>query len=31
MVDFTNGFTETYGDPLGLKASCEGYANFKDL
>ncbi len=31
MVDFTNGFTETYGDPLGLKASWEGYANFKDL
>lgn len=30
MVDFTNGFTETYGDPLGLKASWEGYANFKD-
>lgn len=31
MVDFTNGFMETYGDPLGLKASWEGYANFKDL
>lgn len=30
FVDFTNGFTETYGDPLGLKASWEGYANFKD-
>ncbi len=30
VVDFTNGFTETYGDPLGLKASWEGYANFKD-
>ena len=29
-VDFTNGFTETYGDPLGLKASWEGFANFKD-
>ncbi len=29
-VDFTNGFTETYGDPLGMKASWEGYANFKD-
>lgn len=31
QVDFTNGFTETYGDPIGLKASWEGYANFKDL
>ncbi|MCD8318615.1 MAG: dipeptidyl peptidase 3 [Paraprevotella sp.] len=30
QTDFTNGFTETYGDPLGLKASWEGYANFKD-
>ena len=26
-VDFTNGFTEVYGDPLGLKASWEGYVN----
>lgn len=31
LADFTNGFTESYGDPLGLKASWEGYANFKDL
>lgn len=30
LVDFTNGFTESYGDPLGLKASWEGFANFKD-
>ena len=30
MVDFTNGFTEVYGDPLGLKASWEGYVNFVD-
>ena len=30
-VDFTNGFTESYGDPLGMKASWEGFANFKDL
>lgn len=29
-VDFTNGFTEVYGDPLGLKASWEGYASFID-
>lgn len=31
LVDFTNNFTETYGDPLGLKASWEAYVNFKDL
>jgi len=31
QVDFTNGFTESYGDPLGMKASWEGLANFKDL
>ena len=31
LVDFTNGFTEVYGDPLGLKASWEGYVNFTDL
>ena len=30
LVDFTNGFTEVYGDPLGLKASWEGYVNFVD-
>ena len=30
-VDFVNGFTETYGDPLGLKASWESIVNFKDL
>lgn len=29
-VDFTNGFTEVYGDPLGLKASWEGYVNYTD-
>ena len=29
-IDFTNGFTEVYGDPLGLKASWEGYVNIKD-
>lgn len=31
QVDFTNGFTESYGDPLGMKASWEGLANFKDM
>lgn len=30
-IDFINGFTETYGDPLGLKASWEALVNFKDL
>lgn len=30
-VDFTNYFTETYGDPLGMKASWEAFVNFKDL
>ncbi len=29
-VDFVNGFTETYGDPLGFKASWESVVNFKD-
>ncbi|MBR3372599.1 MAG: dihydrofolate reductase, partial [Bacteroidaceae bacterium] len=31
LVDFTNGFIESYGDPLGLKASWEAITNFKDL
>ena len=30
MVDFVNGFTESYGDPLGMKASWESIVNFKD-
>ena len=30
-VDFVNGFTESYGDPLGMKASWESLVNFKDL
>ncbi|MCK9343023.1 MAG: dipeptidyl peptidase 3 [Massilibacteroides sp.] len=29
-VDFVNGFTETYGDPLGIKASWESTVNFKN-
>ena len=31
LVDFTNGFIECYGDPLGLKCSWEAIVNFKDL
>lgn len=31
QVDFVNGFTETYGDPLGMKASWESLVNFKDI
>ncbi len=31
QIDFVNGFTETYGDPLGMKASWEAMANFKNL
>lgn len=30
-VDFVNGFIETYGDPLGLKASWESVVNFKNM
>ncbi|NDW17339.1 dihydrofolate reductase [Dysgonomonas sp. 216] len=30
-IDFVNGFTETYGDPLGMKASWESVVNFKDM
>lgn len=31
QVDFVNGFTENYGDPLGMKASWESIVNFKDM
>ena len=31
LIDFVNGFTETYGDPLGMKASWESIVNFKDI
>ncbi len=30
-VDYVNGFTETYGDPLGITGSWESLVNFKDL
>ena len=29
-VDFINGFIESYGDPLGMKASWESLVNFKN-
>lgn len=31
QVDFINGFTESYTDPLGMKATWEALVNFKDL
>ena len=31
QVDFVNGFTETYADPLGLKGSWESLVNFKNI
>jgi dipeptidyl-peptidase-3 len=31
QVDFVNGFTENYGDPLGYKASWESVVNFKNI
>ena len=30
-VDFVNGFTEVYGDPLGYKGSWESIVNFKNV
>ncbi len=30
-IDFLNGFIETYGDPLGMKASWEAIVNYKNL
>ncbi|MBO7255078.1 MAG: dihydrofolate reductase [Paludibacteraceae bacterium] len=30
-IDFVNGFIETYGDPLGMKASWESIVNFKNI
>lgn len=31
VVDFVNGFIETYGDPLGIKASWEALVDYKDV
>ncbi len=30
-IDFINGFTETYTDPLGMKGTWEAIVNFKDM
>jgi dipeptidyl-peptidase III len=30
LVDYNNGFIETYGDPLGMKATWEAIVNYKD-
>jgi dipeptidyl-peptidase-3 len=31
QTDFVNGFIESYGDPLGIKASWESLVNFKNV
>jgi dipeptidyl-peptidase III len=31
VVDFNNGFIETYGDPLGMKATWESIVDYKDI
>lgn len=31
QVDFVNGFTEVYGDPLGVTGAWEAMVNYKDL
>lgn len=31
QVDFVNGFTETYDDPLGMTGTWESIVNFKDM
>ena len=31
QIDFVNGFIETYGDPLGMKATWESLINFKNI
>lgn len=30
-IDFVNGFTEVYGDPIGIKATWESIVNFKNV
>ncbi|MCD4744795.1 MAG: dipeptidyl peptidase 3 [Bacteroidales bacterium] len=30
-IDVINGFTEVYGDPMGMKATWESVVNFKDM
>ena len=31
QIDFVNGFTEDYGDPLGMKGAWEAVVNFKNI
>lgn len=31
VVDFVNGFIESYGDPLGMTGQWESYVNFKNI
>jgi dipeptidyl-peptidase III len=31
VIDFVNGFIETYNDPLGMRANWESMVNFKDV
>ena len=31
VVDYNNGFIETYGDPLGMKATWEAIVNYRDF
>lgn len=31
LIDFNNGFIESYGDPIGYKSSWESIVNFKDI
>lgn len=31
QIDFVNGFTESYSDPLGMKATWESIVNFKNV